>query len=171
MVTTHDEVEASTTRLMNVEPLRVLLLLFVVIIQGAFMSAALYAVRVAGIPILLVLVLSRFLKRVKNGVYIQTAIGVLLHTILKVRFIGFIIHESGNYIQRPPILGNEPMVYVFAAGVCILLLIIVYGYIKRNRQYPSTSVYSYVLFVISDFAFFVLGFWMYTTVYLVIDKI
>lgn len=160
-----------TTKAWTINPLRIIGLIFMVIIQAAFTSAIFYIIFISIGPFLLLLLLNKFLADFKNKIYVQSGIAALIHTILKLFLTYHIIHVMGNYILKPPIIGEEPYIYVFMIFLSIFSFFLMSRNIKYHRDGDDRPIQSYLHFIFYDYVSYTLIVYIYIVTYLLIDMI
>ncbi len=164
---TDEELVNETTRLLKVDPLRVLIVTIAIIIVGAFMSFASFGLYVILGSTALIVVLYRILNlwkdRLKDKViYGIISIGSLIILILKFIFLHYLfVHTTGLFLIDRPIIGNIPGLYAFMVVSSGIAYFITYLYVKRNIDYPSTKVSGYALMIFTEFMQFTLGVYIY----------
>jgi len=171
LASTNQQLVDETTAFKTVHPLRIVTIAFVVLMQSLFTGVTVYLLIVALVPAVIVALLHIGIKAYQGKVYIQNAVGACIHTGIKLYFTYYQIHQLGNYHFHPKIIGEEPMIF----GILVVSSLISYGimgdYIRRNKEYESTAVNSYLIFILAEFIQYTLLIFMYTSTYLVINQI
>ncbi len=165
------ELIRKSTQITNINPLRIITIAGLVIVQSVFFEVVPYVLIVALLPFLLLIGMNRFLKKYNAQKYIQAAITSILHAALLIGLSKHTIQKPNTYFLNPIIIGQEPVIYIILAVISIFAFWISYRYIKQNYKYDSTSINAYLQFAGIEFASYILLICVYTSTELVIYKI
>jgi hypothetical protein len=160
-----------TTKAATINPLRILGLAVIVVVQATMMSAIFYIIFVVIGPFITLLILNKYLPNFKSKIYIQNAVSAILHTGLKFILTYYIIHVMGTYILRPIYIGQEPFIYIFMVFSSILSYYLMCRYIKWNIQYDTTEIQSYLHFIAYEYMIYTLVVYIYVVSYMIISKL
>lgn len=167
----NSELIKETTKVTTIDPVRIIGVIFIVIFQAAFTGAVVYILFVALAPLLLLLLMDKFLPSFKNKSYIQSAISVVIHTGLKIYLTYQLIYVMATFVLRPQIVGEEPYIYIAMVVMSAISYYLMSRYIKWNIEYSSTPLLAYLQFILFEYVSYTLLVYIYITTYLVINKI
>ena len=115
--------------------------------------------------------MNKFLPDFKNKEYVKSLVSAILHMGLKLSLIYYIIHVMGTYVLRPPIIGNEPYIYMFMVFTSIISYYLMVRHYRLNREFEKTITQSYLHFLFYEYIILTLVVFIYIVTNMVIGKI
>ena len=171
LASSNQDLVEKTTKALTINPIRIFGMFLMVAVLAALFSTVYYVLAVGVVPFLLLVLMNKFLPDFKNKEYIKSLVCAALHTALKVSLVYYIIHVMGTYVLRPPIVGNEPYIYIFMVFASIISYYLMVRHYRWNREYKNTITQSYLHFIFYEYIIFTLVIFIYIVTNMVIDKI
>jgi len=169
--TSNPEVIKATTRVTTINPIRILWVTLVVLMQSVYIGIFSYAIVVALPPFVFLLIINKITPTYKYKMFIHTGIAVIAHTIAKLYRTYHLLNIEGAFPVSAKFIGTEPIIYVVMILTSIVSVLIMLRYIKLNRQYDSTELNSYWQFMFIDFVQYILLIFIYSNTALIINQI
>ncbi|MCD4714050.1 MAG: hypothetical protein K8R73_12265 [Clostridiales bacterium] len=160
-----------TTKVLTINPIRIIGIFLIVVVLAALFSIVYYVLAVGFLPFLFLIVMNKFLPDFKNKEYVKSLVSAILHMGLKLSLIYYIIHVMGTYVLRPPIIGNEPYIYMFMVFTSIISYYLMVRHYRLNREFEKTITQSYLHFLFYEYIILTLVVFIYIVTNMVIGKI
>ena len=161
----------STTSIFTVNYLSLLGITLFVILAAAFIGTIPYLMFTSLAPLLVILGMTQVTQDYRNKVVIQNAVGAIVGTVLKLYLTWHLIHGMGQYLFRPALIGQEPVIYLALAVSSVVSWLIAFVYLRENMKYESSALNSFVIYLIADYVQYIMMVLVYVASSMILDKI
>jgi hypothetical protein len=161
----------STTSILTVNYLSLAGITLFVILAAAFIGTIPYLMFTSLVPLVIVLAMTRFTAEYRNKAKVQNAVAGAVGTGLKLFLTWNLIHGLGQFAFRPALIGGEPVIYLALVATSVVSWLISSILIQNSRKYESVALNSFVVYLLADYAQYIMMVLVYVGSAMILDKI
>ncbi|MFH2112946.1 MAG: hypothetical protein ABIJ86_00395 [Spirochaetota bacterium] len=161
----------ATTSIRTVNYISLVGITLFVILAAAFIGTIPYLMFTSLVPLVVMLVMTRFTVEYRNKVCLQNAVAGAVGTALKLFLTWHLIHGMGHFDFRPALIGGEPMIYLALVASSVVSWLIASLQTRNDRKYDSGALKSFAVYLLADYAQYIMMVLVYVGSAMILDKI